>query len=204
MNYVERFPNLKIVRLQGQEIVQYIPELVALRLNVLREYPYLYDGDVETEYSYFQPYICGEKSIVMIAKDKDEIVGISSGLPLADEQNEIKQPFIDLKMDINKIFYFSESGLFQKYRGYGIGKSLFEAKEQIALREGSFNITTFSAIQRSEDDHRKPKNYKGLDGFWMSLGYEKHTQLKTKLNWKELNEEEETSKFEVFWLKRWC
>ena len=41
---------LKIIRLKGQEIVPYIADLAQLRIEIFRDYPYLYLGDLEKEY----------------------------------------------------------------------------------------------------------------------------------------------------------
>ena len=37
---------LRIERLSGDALLQYLPELARLRITVFRAFPYLYDGDM--------------------------------------------------------------------------------------------------------------------------------------------------------------
>ncbi|MCL5974858.1 MAG: GNAT family N-acetyltransferase, partial [Gammaproteobacteria bacterium] len=48
---------LELKRLSGEALNQFIPELAKLRIQVFRDFPYLYDGDPDYEARYLQTYI---------------------------------------------------------------------------------------------------------------------------------------------------
>lgn len=192
---------LTFQRLSGAELTRYIPELAALRIKVFHAFPYLYEGDLDYEARYLNTYIQANDSIVVIAFDGDNIVGASTGLPLAEETIEVQQPFIDAGYDIQKIFYCGESVLLEDYRGKGAGVAFFEHREAHARALGGFEFTCFCAVQRSDDHPLKPSHYVPLDRFWRNRGYQAHPELTTHFSWKEVGESAESLKPMTFWMK---
>ena len=83
---------LTLKRLSGEELVRYIPELAQLRIQVFRDFPYLYDGDLAYEERYLQTYIQASDSVIVLALDDDKVVGASTGIPLKYETDEVKKP----------------------------------------------------------------------------------------------------------------
>lgn len=47
------------------------------------------------------------------------MVGAATGVPMADETNEFKGPFVEAGWNPDEIFYFGESALLPEYRGQG-------------------------------------------------------------------------------------
>ncbi len=193
---------LIIKRLSGEELVGYIPELAQLRIQVFRDYPYLYDGDLAYERRYLQTYIRAPDSVIVLAFDGAKVVGASTGIPLEYETDEVKQPFIDFGYDVGKIFYCGESVLISSYRGQGAGVAFFEHREAHALEIGGFEYSCFCGVQRAENHPDRPANFVLLDDFWRKRGYEKHPELSTTFSWKELNEQHESPKPMTFWMKQ--
>jgi len=193
---------LIIKRLSGEELVGYIPELAQLRIQVFRDYPYLYDGDLAYERRYLQTYIQAPDSVIVLAFDGAKVVGASTGIPLEYETDEVKQPFIDFGYDVGKIFYCGESVLISSYRGQGAGVAFFEHREAHALEIGGFEYSCFCGVQRPESHPDRPANFVLLDDFWRKRGYEKHPELSTTFSWKELNEQHESPKPMTFWMKQ--
>src|ERR1700733_15359022 len=109
--------DLKILRLKGQDILPYIPELAKLRIEIFKAYPYLYDGDLDYEYNYLNTYVKCKESILVIALDHDKVVGVSSAIPLEFETIEFQTPFLEIGINIKDVFYFGESILQVAYRG---------------------------------------------------------------------------------------
>jgi len=192
--------DLKILRLRNPEIQPFIPELAKLRINIFKEYPYLYDGHLEYEYKYLNTYVKCPHSIVVLVFDHEQVVGASTAIPLEFETIEFQKPFLDHQIPIADIFYFGESILKPEYRGQNIYRRFFEEREA-AAREYGCKQVAFAAIERPENDARKPKNYVPLDKVWKHFGYEKHPELRTYFEWKEVGEQHETSKPLVFWMK---
>lgn len=192
---------IRVERLSGTALLQFIPELARLRIEVFRDFPYLYAGDIEYEKKYLQTYIDCPESVIVIAFDGDKVVGASTAMPMKFETDELKRPFLDNHYDLNEVFYCSESVLNKQYRGYGIGVRFFEQREAHAQDLGGFKHITFCCVERPADHPRRPADYVPLDQFWNKRGYFKHPELKTSYSWKDLDDTEETPKPMTFWLK---
>ncbi|MCB1715657.1 MAG: GNAT family N-acetyltransferase [Candidatus Competibacteraceae bacterium] len=194
---------LRLERHSGASLEHYIPALARLRIEVFREFPYLYRGDQDYESQYLQTYIRSAGSVIVLALDGEEVVGAATGLPLRHETEEFKRPFSAHGYEIEKIFYFGESVLRKTYRGQGIGVQFFSEREAHARSLGGFDITCFCAVQRPPDHPRRPPDYVPLDSFWQKRGYAKQPSLQTDYVWQDLDEDAPSAKPMVFWLKHW-
>lgn len=83
---------MQIRLLQGAAIAPHIPDLAHLRLTVFREFPYLYDGTPEYEARYLATYAESPDSLFVLALDGERVVGVSTGLPMADETEAFQRP----------------------------------------------------------------------------------------------------------------
>ncbi len=193
--------DLKIISLKGQDILPYIPELAKLRINTFKEYPYLYEGNLEYEYKYLDTYIKCSDCMIILVIDGSEVVGASTSIPMEFETSEFKQPFLDNLINPRDIFYFGESVLRPEYRGRNIYRHFFSLRENNAKKYGS-KVVTFAAIERPEDDARKPQNYIPLNDVWKHFGYTKHPELRTQFEWQEVGEQTPTYKTLIFWMKQ--
>lgn len=191
---------LRVESLQGKEARKYKNELAQLRLKVFRDYPYLYDGTIEYEEQYLETLFKSPESILVVAFDHNKVVGASTGMPLKDETEEIKQPWLEEGEDIDKVFYFSESVLLKEYRGHGIGVKFFEQREKWA-RQLSYKTAAFCGVIREEEDSHRPENYATLDQFWKNRGYQKKEGFICTMTWKQIGELQESAKQLQFWDK---
>ncbi len=98
-----------VQRLSGGEINTCLPELARLRIQVFREFPYLYDGSVAYEEQYLKTYADAPDSVMVLVWDRDRVVGASSGLPLEAEPPNVIEPFLMHGYDPRRIFYYGES-----------------------------------------------------------------------------------------------
>ncbi len=194
--------DLRIERCSGKALSQYIPELASLRIEVFRDFPYLYDGNYEYEEKYLQTYIDTPASVIVLAIDGEKVVGASTALPMKYETDELKRPFLENNYNLEEVFYCSESVLNKNYRGLGLGVQFFEQREEHAKELGGFKTITFCCVERPLKHPRRPHNYVPLDSFWNKRGYFKHPELKTTYLWKDLDDTEETPKPMTFWLKK--
>lgn len=179
----------------------HILELARLRLQVFRDYPYLYDGSMDYELDYLKTYSTSADSIIAIAFDGDKVIGASTGIPLAAETDNIKTPWLERGYDVHKLFYFGESVLDKAYRGKGIGVRFFEHRERWAKSLGRFDRATFCGVIRPDDHPLRPDHYVPLDDFWKNRGYQKTEDLLCYISWKDINEAHETAKPLHFWYK---
>jgi len=184
------------------ELARYRNELAQLRIRVFRDFPYLYDGDLDYERRYLETYIRSPRSVIVLVFDGTDIVGASTGLPLADETPNVIAPFVEQGYDPAEIFYFGESVLLPQYRGRGLGVRFFEERETHARRLGDFRWTAFCAVERPPDHPRRPPEHVPLDGFWENRGYHRVPSLKAVFSWRDLDDDAETAKPMTFWMKR--
>jgi len=192
---------LTFSRLRGAELAAHIHEVARLRIAVFREFPYLYDGDLDYETNYLRPYLESSDSIVVLALAGARIVGASTALPMACETAEFRQPFVDAGLDPAEVFYCGESVLLPEYRGRGAGVAFFEHREAHARALGGFRYMCFCAVLRPDDHPRRPADYVPLDDFWQRRGYLRQPQLTTDYSWKDLDESESSPKPMMFWMK---
>ena len=193
--------SLCVQRLSGGDIAQYLPELARLRMTVFRDFPYLYDGNLDYEKTYLQTYVDSPDSVIVVVLDQKLVVGASSGIPLAHETDDVKHPFLDAGYDVARMFYCAESVLLRPYRGRGLGVRFFEEREGHARALGRFDTVCFCSVERPLDHPRRPTDYVPNDRFWAKRGYVKHPELRTTISWRDLDEREDTPKPLVFWLK---
>ncbi|HWO99466.1 MAG TPA: GNAT family N-acetyltransferase [Methylococcus sp.] len=192
---------ITVESLSGKAIEDCIPDLARLRIEVFRDFPYLYEGNLEYEEKYLRTYIESPESIVVLARDGERVIGASTGLPLEHETEEFQKPFREHGYDPSRIFYCAESVLLKEYRGRGIYKKFFEGRESHALRLGRFDYCTFCCVQRPADHPLRPSDYVPLDAVWTRFGYVKHPELVAYYAWKDVGEPDETLKPMVFWIK---
>jgi GNAT superfamily N-acetyltransferase len=195
--------SLSIRRFTGHdpELRRHLPDLARLRIQVFRDFPYLYDGTLEYEEKYLKTYIDCPESVIVLVLDGDKVVGATTGLPMDAETPEFQKPFLEHGYDPKKIFYCGESVLLKNYRGRGIYPKFFEEREGHARALGRFDLVAFCCVQRPEDHPLRPADYVPLDRIWSKFGYVKHPELATTYTWKDVDEPEESPKPMVFWLK---
>ena len=187
--------------LKGRDIAPRLDEVARLRIAVFREFPYLYDGDFDYEARYLQAYVDTPDSICVLALDGDRVVGASTGLPLADEDDGFQQPFIERGIPVDEVFYCAESVLLAQYRGRGLGHRFFDEREAHARALGRFRWSAFAAVDRAPDDPRRPSGARDNDAFWIGRGYERQPGMTMRLAWKEHGETGESDKSLTFWLR---
>jgi GNAT superfamily N-acetyltransferase len=184
----------------GGGILPFIADAARLRISVFREYPYLYDGTLEYEQKYLRTYSESPGSVFVVARDGDQVVGISTGMPLAQETDEVQQPFRAAGLPVEEVFYFGESVLEPAYRGQGIGVKFMEAREAHARSLPGIRRAAFCAVERPADHPLRSPGFVPLDEFWRHRGFSK-TPLQTEFTWKETGEAAESPKTMSFWVK---
>jgi GNAT superfamily N-acetyltransferase len=192
---------LTVERVVGAAIVPYLNDLAALRIQVFREFPYLYEGSLDYEARYLQSYASSERSLVVIAREGANIVGASTAMPATEHDEDVASTFRSANIDPEQVYYFGESVLRAEYRGRGIGHTFFDQREARA-RELGFAIASFCAVERPAVHPRKPHDYVPHDAFWTKRGYIKRPELRTEFAWRDLDEARESPKPMVFWTKQ--
>lgn len=194
--------SLEIKILTGSQASEYLNELAALRIEIFREFPYLYDGDLDYEKKYLSRYFNTAGAYIILVFDENQLIGASTCMPLWEEMEEIQKPFIAKGLNCREYFYLGESVLQKDYRGQGVGKLFFKHREQLALNFPQVKFSAFCAVLRETGHPMKPVDYRPLNEFWQKTGYKHYPQFIAKLAWKDINEEFETEKQLEFWIKK--
>ena len=172
----------------GAEVAPHLDAVAALRIAVFRDWPYLYEGDVAYEAKYLATYAASPRSLFVLVRDGDRVVGASTAVPLEDETAAVRAPFAARGIAASEVFYFGESVLLPSYRGRGLGHRFFDEREAHARRFGGFKATAFCSVQRSADDPRLPPAYRPNDAFWRKRGYAPLPGFRCELDWPEVGD----------------
>ena len=190
----------RVEAVTGAAVGQYLAALAVLRIEVFREWPYLYDGDVAYEERYLAPYATTADALVAIAWAGDELVGAATALPLTAHSDEVVPPLAAAGYDPATVYYFGESVLRRDFRGRGLGHRFFDEREAFARARG-YQTAAFCAVDRPADHPRRPADYVPLDRFWGKRGFVRRPDIVGQFAWKDLDAEAETAKPMVFWTK---
>ena len=192
---------VEVVTCSGAAVGPYLDDLARLRIAVFREYPYLYEGDAAYEQRYLTAYARSPRSVFVLALDSGRVVGASTGLPLADDGAAFHRPFLERGLALHDVFYFGESVLLPAYRGQGLGHRFFDEREAHARRLGGFGLTAFCAVERAQDDPRRPADHRPNDAFWRKRGYLRQDDMFCTLDWKEAGDDAPRTHRLRFWLR---
>ena len=177
-----------ITALRGQQLLSVLDDIARLRIRVFNDWPYLYQGSFDYEREYLAAYAATTDAVCVIARDGEEVVGASTGLPLRDDGPVFSAPFEAAGIDPAQVFYFGESVLLPAYRGQGVGHAFFDAREAHARALGRFTLTAFCAVDRADDDPRRPAGHRDNAVFWHKRGYQRQPGMTLQLQWEEVGQ----------------
>lgn len=192
-------PALRFRSATGPALRPWLDAVARLRIAVFREWPYLYDGSLDYERDYLAAHASPD-AICVLAFDGDEVVGASTGLPLADETAAFRAPFLARGIDPATVFHFGESVLQPDCRGRGAGHAFFDAREAHARSLGRFGHTAFAAVDRDPADPRRPPGHRDHAAFWQGRGYARQPGMAMALDWDEVGTGAATHAL-TFWLR---
>jgi GNAT superfamily N-acetyltransferase len=192
--------HLTFETLSGAALHPLLPDLAQLRIQVFRDWPYLYDGDAAYEAEYLRAYADAPGAAVVVCRDANRIVGAATCEPMTQGHAPVRRVFEAAGLDPARHCYFGESVLLASYRGRGAGVRFFTDREAHARRLG-LDIATFCAIARDPADPRRPTGHTPLDTFWRRRGYAPAPGLAVTFEWKEVGATTPTPHILTFWTK---
>lgn len=177
-----------------------LPALARLRIEVFREWPYLYEGTESYEADYLEEFIAEPGAVLVTAEANGAIVGAATASPMQGQKEAFKAPFVARGIDIDRLFYFGESVLLPGWRGLGIGHGFFDAREE-AARQGGASHACFCAVVRPADHPLRPAGARDLHSFWRARGYDAVDGLVTSFDWKDIDQRRESPHPMQFWMR---
>ncbi|MEZ5777718.1 MAG: GNAT family N-acetyltransferase [Paracoccaceae bacterium] len=193
--------SIAVRSLTGADLDAALDAVALLRLAVFRDWPYLYDGDLDYERRYLESYSGSAGAIVVGAFDGDRLIGAATGTPMEDHGAEFGAAFAGSDLDLNTIFYCAESVLLPEFRGRGLGHAFFDSREDHARALGRSH-SAFCSVVRPVDHPLHPARYRPLDDFWRKRGYAPLKGAVAEYSWKDVGEAKETAKPMQFWIRK--
>jgi GNAT superfamily N-acetyltransferase len=176
---------IEVTTVTGEALTPHLAAVARLRVEVFAEWPYLYEGQPGYEERYLRHYAQSPGAAVVLARAGGEVVGAATCQPAAEASAPVREALTRAGLDPARICYFGESVLRAGFRGRGIGVRFFAAREAHARALGLAHAA-FCAVDRAEDDPRRPAGYTPLDGFWQRRGYAPLPDVACIFDWAEL------------------
>ncbi|NDV01739.1 GNAT family N-acetyltransferase [Pseudoroseicyclus tamaricis] len=190
--------SLRFETLSGAAVTERLDDLARLRIEVFRDWPYLYDGDLAYERRYMASYEDNPRAVLVGAFAGEALVGAATGTPMEDHAEDFAAAFAG--RDLGEIFYCAESVLLPDHRGQGAGHAFFDAREAHARALGR-RYSAFCAVDRPADHPLRPEGYRPLDPFWRARGYVPLEGVFATFRWKDVDQPAETEHRLQFWMK---
>ncbi len=191
---------MRIEALTGEALDAALDDVAGLRIRVFRDWPYLYDGDLEYERGYLETYRMSDAAILVGAFDGTRLVGAATGTPMADHADDFAAAFDGTGLALSDIFYCAESVLLPEYRGRGVGHRFFDLREAHGRALGA-TVSAFCGVVRPADHPLRPKDYRPLDGFWRKRGYAPLDGAVAWFSWQDVDQTESTRKPLQVWTR---
>lgn len=183
----------------GPAIAEVIDPFARLRIAVFRDWPYLYDGDLDYERRYLADYAQGD-TILVAAFTGGRMVGASTGMPLSDHADDFAEALSSFEQDINDVFYCAESVMLPECRGQGAYRRFFAEREAHASAL-NYAFSTFCGVLRPEDHPLRPTGHQPLDPVWRRYGYRPVPGAIARFRWRDIGDASETAKPLQVWIK---
>lgn len=194
--------DLNLITLKGNEAEQYFDKLASMRIEVFREYPWLYAGNLEYEREYLNTYLKSKNSLIILLFNtkNNKLIAASTSLPLIEADSSIQKPFIANKEEINDYYYLGETMILPEYRGSGYYSIFMKEREKIA-KSLKYKYLCFMTIQRDNKKALMSADYKNPEPIWMHYGYTQLPNIKAEFAWPEIDDPSELQHQLVFWRK---
>ena len=169
----------------GTRIAEILDDVASLRIELFRQYPYLYDGNLEYERNYLKGLSENDKSFVVAAYMDDQVVGAATALPLssnAEILDGVRERFFRAGFDPQACYYYSEILVRPSQRRRGISKEFYRRRREMALQLG-YSTVCFSALNTEEIDSPAPPDYFDPSEMWRGMGFIQHRDIYVDYEW---------------------
>lgn len=190
---------MTIIELSEELVLDYLDQLAGLRLTIFREYPYLYDGQLEDEHQYLAGY-AAQGGDVLLALDGEQVAGAITGLPLMHESAAFVEPFHAAGLTTEQYFYIGELLLLPPYRNLGWGSQLLARLEQRVAHRNRYQHYCLATVVRPTDHPLRPNGYIPIERFCQRHGYRHLAGVCAHVPWREVDGQT-TTKTLGFWCK---
>ena len=177
---------LRIFHFQGQDAKPYFADMARMRIELFREFPYLYDGTLEHEREYLEKYFSCPQAHVLLVFAADAVVGFSTSIPLVHEIPELRDPYEKCGFAPRDCLYLGEAMLEAPHRGQGVLRVFFEFHERTAQKHG-LRFTTLMTVDRPDNHPLRPAQYTPMDILLAHFDYEKIPGCVVEIEWPQVD-----------------
>jgi GNAT superfamily N-acetyltransferase len=170
--------------LTGTAIADGLDEVATLRLEIFREYPYLYQGRREDERKYLGSYAEAPDACVILAHDGLTVIGAATGMPLIHEDAQMLDAFAGTAFPHNEVYYVGELLFRPAYRNCGQGRKLL-AQLESHIRSLRYRRLTCATIERPDDHPLRPRDDIPMTRFLARTGFVRLPGVTTHFRWRE-------------------
>ena len=136
--------------LTGSAVEDCLNDIASLRIEIFREFPYLYDGHREDELNYLKLYSIPE-SFVIIINDGEKVVGAATGMPLRHEVTKLVEPFCGTSYPVEDVYYVGELLFYPEHRNHGMGMQVVRMVEEQVRSFSIYQYLTCVTVSRPVD-----------------------------------------------------
>ncbi|HIJ97353.1 MAG TPA: GNAT family N-acetyltransferase [Desulfuromonadales bacterium] len=186
--------------LTGSAIADALDVLATLRLDIFREYPYLYEGRREDELDYLGTYATTPDACVMLAYDGSAVIGAATGMPLMQEDAQMCDAFAGTALPLDKVYYIGELLFRPAYRNSGLGRKLLVLLESYIRSLGSYHTLTCATVERPDGHPLRPHDHIPITRFLAHTGFVRFSGVTTHFAWQETDGVKRDHPMQ-FWIK---
>jgi GNAT superfamily N-acetyltransferase len=157
----------------GSDIQSQVNDVATARIEGFRDYPYLYQGNLNYEKKYLSGYCQEPNALLICVYDNQYLAAVATSIPL-DSPSDIvagaPKLFRTFGEDPQEYYYFAEIIVRPEYRGAGIAKEIYKLRMHHAASLGLRGLC-LAAVERSFDHPLRPKDYKLSQPVWQREGF---------------------------------
>lgn len=171
--------------LTGSAVDDCLNDIASLRIDIFREFPYLYDGRRKDELHYLKLYSVTPDSFVIIVKEGEKVAGAATGMPLWHEATELVEPFSGTSYPVDEIFYVGELLFYPEHRNHGMGMQVVRMVEEQVRSYSTYRYLTCATVVRPDNHPLRPADYIPIDRFLAHTGFNLLPGITTSFTWLE-------------------
>ncbi|NTV49196.1 MAG: GNAT family N-acetyltransferase [Geobacteraceae bacterium] len=171
--------------LTGSAVDDCLNDIASLRIEIFREFPYLYDGRREDELHYLKLYSVTPDSFVIIVKEGEKVAGAATGMPLRHETTELVEPFNGTSYPVDEIFYVGELLFYPEHRNRGMGMQVVRMVEEHVRSYSTYRYLTCATVVRPDNHPLRPSDYIPIDRFLAHTGFNLLPGITMSFTWLE-------------------
>ena len=176
---------------KGKQSRPWLEKSAEFRLTGFREYPYLYYPNADTKPQDVDRacYYNSLHTLLILAYEAEQIVGLAIGLPLIDFRREkenlsARNEFNKLDAPIDSYYYIGELSIVPEYQHQGAGSKLLAQIEKEIKNLQTYEYFSLISIEREKAHPLKSGSFSYRE-LWVKHNYVKTNNV-TMITWSEL------------------